>query len=111
MEAFLLQIVVVGLLLYVVSRIVPGIEIDGVGHALLAGLVLGIVNALIRPLLVILTLPITILTLGLFLLVINALLLRLAAALVPGMRVRSFGAAFIGALLLSIFSFGATLIM
>lgn len=111
MEAFLLQIVVVGLLLYVVSRIVPGIEIDGVGHALLAGLVLGIVNALIRPLLVFLTLPITILTLGLFLLVINALLLRLAAAMVPGMRVRSFGAAFIGALLLSIFSFGATLIM
>jgi putative membrane protein len=111
MEALLIQIVVVGLLLYVIARIVPGIEIDGVGHALLAGLVLGIINALVRPLLVILTLPITILTLGLFLLVINALLLRLAAAIVPGMRVRSFGAAFIGALLLSIFSFGATLIM
>ena len=110
MEVFILQVVVVGLLLYVVSKIVPGIEIDGVGHALLAGLVLGIVNALIRPLLVILTLPITILTLGLFLLVINALMLRLAAALVPGVRVRSFGAAFLGALLLSIFSFGATLL-
>jgi len=109
-EVFILQVVVVGLLLYVVSKIVPGIEIDGVGHALLAGLVLGIVNALIRPLLVILTLPITILTLGLFLLVINALMLRLAAALVPGVRVRSFGAAFLGALLLSIFSFGATLL-
>jgi len=73
--------------------------------------VLGIVNALIRPLLVFLTLPITILTLGLFLLVINALLLKLAAALVPGFRVRGFGAAFLGALLLSVFSFGATLIM
>jgi putative membrane protein len=111
MEVFLLQIVVIGLLLWVVARIVPGIEIDGVGHALLAGLVLGVINALIRPLLVLLTLPITVLTLGLFLLVINALLLRLAAAIVPGMRVHGFGAAFLGALLLSIFSFGATLII
>jgi putative membrane protein len=111
MEIFIIQTVVVGLLLYVVARLVPGMEVDGVGHALLAGLVLGIVNALIRPLLVFLTLPITILTLGLFLLVINALLLKLAAALVPGFRVRGFGAAFLGALLLSVFSFGATLIM
>lgn len=111
MEVFLVQVLVVGLLLYLVARIVPGIEVDGVGHALLAGLVLGVINALIRPLLVLLTLPITVLTLGLFLLVINALLLRLAAALVPGLRVRSFGAALLGALLLSIFSFGATLVL
>lgn len=111
MEIFIVQTVVVGLLLYVVAKLVPGMEVDGVGHALLAGLVLGIVNALIRPLLVFLTLPITILTLGLFLLVINALLLKLAAALVPGFRVRGFVAAFLGALLLSVFSFGATLIM
>jgi len=111
MEVFLVQVLVVGLLLYLVARIVPGIEVDGVGHALFAGLVLGVINALIRPLLVLLTLPITVLTLGLFLLIINALLLRLAAALVPGLRVRSFGAAFLGALLLSIFSFGATLVL
>lgn len=110
MEVFILQIVVVGLLLYVVARIVPGIEVDGVVQALLAGLVLGIVNALVRPVLVFLTLPISILTLGLFLVVINALMLKLTAALVPGLRVRSFGAAFLGAVLLSIFSFGATLI-
>jgi len=110
MEAILIQVVVVGLLLWVVAKIVPGIEVAGVGHALLAGLVLGIINALIKPLLVILTLPITVLTLGLFLLVINALLLRLAAAIVPGFEVRGFGAAFLGALLLSIFSFGATLV-
>ena len=110
MEVFILQIVVVGLLLYVVAKLVPGIEVDGIGHALLAGLALGIVNALVRPLLVFLTLPISILTLGLFLLVINALMLKLTAALVPGLRVRSFGAAFLGAVLLSIFSFGATLI-
>ena len=110
MELFLVQIVVVGLLLYVVAKIVPGMAVDGVGHALLAGLVLGIVNALVRPLLVFLTLPITIITLGLFLLVINALMLKLAAALVPGLHVRGFGAALLGALLLSVLSFGATLI-
>ena len=111
MEVFLIQVIVVGLLLWVVARIVPGVEVDGVGHALVAGLVLGVINALVRPLLVILTLPITILTLGLFLLIINAILLKLAAALVPGFRVQGFLPAVLGALLLSIFSFGATLVM
>jgi len=110
-EVFLIQVIVVGLLLWVVARIVPGVEVDGVGHALVAGLVLGVINALVRPLLVILTLPITILTLGLFLLIINAILLKLAAALVPGFRVQGFLPAVLGALLLSIFSFGATLVM
>ncbi len=110
MEIFVVQVIVVGLLLYVVARVVPGIEVDGVGHALLAGLVLGIVNALVRPLLVFLSLPITVLTLGLFLLVINALLLKLTAALAPGLRLKSFGAALLGALLLSVLSFGATLL-
>lgn len=111
MEVFLIQIVVVGILLYLVAKIVPGIEIDGCGYALLAGLILGIINALVRPLLVLLTLPVTILTLGLFLFVINALMLKLAAALAPGFRVRGFGAALLGALLLSIFSFGVTLVI
>jgi len=103
-------VIVVGLLLYVVAKLVPGMEVDGLGHALLAGLVLGIVNALVRPLLVFLSLPITVLTLGLFLLVINALLLKLTAALAPGLHVKSFGAALLGALLLSVLSFGATLL-
>jgi len=103
-------VIVVGLLLYVVAKLVPGMEVDGLGHALLAGLVLGIVNALVRPLLVFLSLPITVLTLGLFLLVINAFLLRLTAALVPGLHVKSFVAALLGALLLSVLSFGATLL-
>lgn len=110
MELFVIQIVVVALLLLLVARIVPGIEVGGIGSALLAGLVLGVINALLKPLLVLLTLPITVLTLGLFLLVINALLLRLAAAIVPGFRIAGFLPAFWGALLLSIFSFGLTLI-
>ena len=110
MEAFLFHVVVVGFLLWLVAKIVPGIEVDGVGHALMAGLVLGVVNALLKPLLVVLTLPITIVTLGLFMLVINALLLKLVAALVPGLRVRCFWDALLGAFLLSIFSFGSTLV-
>lgn len=110
MELFVIQIVVVAVLLLIVARILPGIEIDGCLSALLAGLALGVINALLKPLLVLLTLPITVLTLGLFLLVINALLLRLAAAIVPGFRVSGFMPAFWGALLLSIFSFGLTLI-
>lgn len=111
MELFIIQILVVAILLLVVARIVPGIEVDGFVNALLAGLALGVINALLKPLLLVLTLPITVLTLGLFLLVINALLLRLAAAVVPGFRVSGFAAAFWGALLLSIFSFGLTLIL
>jgi putative membrane protein len=109
-ELILFQVVVVGLLLMLVARIVPGIEVDGVGTAFLAGLVMGLINFFLRPILVLLGLPFIILTLGLFLLVINALLLMLAAAIVPGFRVRGFGAALLGSLLLSIFSFGATLI-
>lgn len=110
MGLFIIQIVVVAILLLIVARIVPGIQVDGFANALLAGLALGVINALLKPLLLVLTLPITVLTLGLFLLVINALLLRLAAAVVPGFRVSGFVPAFWGALLLSIFSFGLTLI-
>jgi len=111
MEYFLIQALFVGFLLYVVARIVPGMEIDGCLTAILAGLVLGIINALLKPLLLLLTLPITILTLGLFLLVVNALLLWLASAFVPGFKVRGFGPALLGALLLSLFSFGITLVI
>lgn len=92
MEIFLVQTLVVALLLLLIARVVRGIEVDGFGQALLAGLILGLVNALVRPVLVFLTLPVTILTLGLFLLVINALMLRLTAAVVPGMHVKGFDA-------------------
>ena len=109
MELFIIQTLVVAVLLLLVAKLVPGVEVDGFANALLAGLVRGVVNALLKPVLVILTLPITVLTLGVFLLVINALLLRLAAALVPGFHVRGCWPALFGALLLSVFSFGLTL--
>ena len=72
MKGFLLRVLIVALGLWVASAIVPGVEIDDAGTLLIAALLLGIVNAFVRPVLVILTLPLTILTLGLFLLVINA---------------------------------------
>jgi putative membrane protein len=88
-------------ILLVVARFIPGIEIDGWGSALIGAVVLGLVNAFVRPLLIFFTLPITILTLGLFLLIINALMLSLVAGLVPGIRIAGFGSALVGSLLLT----------
>jgi len=89
---------------WVVAHIVPGISVSGPTAALIAAAVIGLVNATLGLLLKILTFPLTILTLGLFWFVINALMLELAAAFVRGFQVRSFAAAFIGAILLSIVS-------
>ena len=85
MKDLLVHLVVSALLLALVDYFIDGITIAGFGNALIAAIALGIVNALIRPILVVLTLPITVLTLGLFLLVINALMILLAAAVVPGL--------------------------
>ena len=90
------------LALYLVTRILPGFQVDDFGSALIAVIIIGLVNALVKPLFIILTLPATILTLGLFLLVINALMLMLASSFTPGFRVDGFGTALIGSILLSI---------
>jgi putative membrane protein len=102
MAAFLLHLLLTAALLLVVARVVRGVEVKGFGSALIGALVLGVVNALVRPILVLLTFPLTIVTLGLFLLVINALMLWVVAAVVRGMRVQGFGAAFVGSLLLTV---------
>jgi putative membrane protein len=102
MIGFIVHLLVSAVLLLFIGRIVKGIEFRTLGAALLAALVLGVANAIIRPLLVILTFPITILTLGLFLLVINALMLMLTAAIVPNFRIKGFLPALIGALILSV---------
>ena len=88
--------------LLIVAYLIPGIEIRGLGTALIAPIVIGLVNATIGFILKILTLPLTVLTLGLFWLVINALMLQLAAALVPGFFVSGFWSAFFGAIILSL---------
>lgn len=88
--------------LLLVAYLYPGVTVASFWAAMLAALVLGLVNALIRPLLVLLTLPVTVLTLGLFLFVINALMFWLAAEIVSGFRVTGFWAALIGSVLYSL---------
>jgi len=94
--------------LLLLSYLLPGVEVDGFLAALAMALVLGLVNAVLRPLLVLLTLPITLLTLGLFVLVINGLLFALAAYLVPGFHVSGLLTGIAGALLYSLFSWAAS---
>ncbi|MHB9143784.1 MAG: phage holin family protein [Symbiobacteriia bacterium] len=90
----------IGLIL--TAMIVPGIRVDGFGAALLAALIIGVLNAIVRPILIILTLPVTILTLGLFLLVVNGITLRLATWFVGGFHVAGWWAAIAGAIVLTI---------
>ena len=96
------------LALYLTAALLPGLQLRGLGATLVAAAILGIVNAIIRPLLVLLTLPLNILTLGLFTFVINALMLLLTSAVVPGFVIRGFGSAILGAIVLSIISFVLT---
>ena len=85
--------------LLAVTYLLPSIQVSGFGTALVAALVLGFINTLVRPVLTILTLPITVLTLGIFYLVLNGLLFWLASALLPGFDVAGFGSALVGAIL------------
>ncbi len=90
--------------LFALPYLMQSIRVESFGAALVAALVLGLVNTLIRPILVLLTLPVTVLTLGLFIFVINALLFWLVANFVSGFQVTGFWAAFGGAILYSIIS-------
>jgi putative membrane protein len=99
----LLNWILSALAVWIVARIVPGIYVSGLGAALIAALVIGFINATIGALLKILTFPLTLITLGLFWFIINALMLKLASALLaPRFEVRTFFAAFIGAIVLSL---------
>lgn len=102
----LIKWLVLSLIIMFVGWIVPGITISSFATALVASIVIALVNIVIKPVLVFLTLPINILTLGLFILVINALLFMFVAYLVPGVEVDGFWSAFLGALILSILSIG-----
>lgn len=102
MNRFLIRWLINTVGIVLVAHLMPGIDVDGLLPAVVAGLVLGIVNAIVRPILVILTLPITLLTLGVFLLVINGLMLYLVGGVVEGFHVSGFWSAFFGALLLSL---------
>ena len=102
MLVFLEHLIVTAALLLLVSNLVRGIYVQDFGSALVGALVLGFVNAVVRPLMVLLTMPFTILTFGFFLLVVNALMLWLMAALVSGIRVQGFGPALLGSLALKL---------
>ena len=102
MLRLLLHWIVNAIALLIVSRIVPGFQVATLGAALIAVIVIGLLNATLGLLLKIVTLPLGILTLGIFFLVINAFILKLASGVVPGFAVRTFGAAFIGAIVLAL---------
>jgi putative membrane protein len=101
---FLVHWLIVGVALWVTTQVVGGVHVSSMQVLVLSALVLGLVNALVRPVLTILTLPLTIITLGLFYLVVNGLAFGLAAALVRGFSVDGFGSAVLGALVVSIVS-------
>lgn len=88
--------------LAIVAFLLPGVRVKSLGSLLLAALILGLVNALIRPILWLLTLPLTVLTFGLFALVINALMIWFTAAVVKGFDVDGFGSALLAALLMAL---------
>jgi putative membrane protein len=90
--------------LLLMPYILPAVQVRDFGSALIAALVLGLLNAIVRPILVVLTLPVTMLTLGLFIVVINGLMFWLASRLLDGFQVASFGWAIIAALLFSLIS-------
>lgn len=104
MRNFLIHWLITAGALAVAAKLIPGIQVGSLFVLLLSALVLGVVNAIVRPVLTILTLPITIITLGLFYLVVNGMAFGIAAALVPGFRVASLGSAVGGALIVSLVS-------
>lgn len=90
--------------LLLVAKVIPGIQLDGIKTALLVAIVIGLINIFIKPLIMLLALPINILTLGFFTLIVNALMLWLSAAIVAGFEINGFWAAFLGSISLSALS-------
>ena len=102
MKGFVFRLVITGLGLWAAETIVPGVRIDGWGNLVVAALLLGIVNAVIRPVILILTLPLTVLTLGLFIFIVNGISFYLVAWLVPGFSVSGLGAAVLGSIVVAL---------
>jgi putative membrane protein len=97
---FLISILLNALSFYIGSRLISGIELHGIWAAIIAGILLGVANITIKPILNLIALPVTILTLGLFILIINAIVLLLVSYFVPGFVIINFGAAFLLGILL-----------
>ena len=102
MNGIILRTLIIMLGLFLASSIVPGVQITGTGTFILAALLLGLVNAFVRPVAILLTLPLTIVTLGLFLFVLNAAMFGLVAALLDSFLVAGFWSAIFGAIVVSV---------
>ncbi len=109
MMGLVIRTLVSALGLWLAAALVPGITVEGGWTLLGAALLLGIVNAVVRPLLIVFTLPITVVTLGFFLLVINAAMLGLVAWLLAGFAIAGFGSALLGAIVVGLVGWGAAL--
>jgi len=102
MHSFAVRWVTTALAIGIVAQVLPGIRVDSVWAAIVAALLLGLVNVTLRPILLLLTLPLTLVTLGLFALVVNGAMLALVASVVKGIHVAGFGSAVLGAILISL---------
>jgi len=105
MKNFLIKTLIIAAAVVLASYVLPGVEVDRFTTALLVALVLSVLNFFIKPLLIILTLPITVLTFGLFLFIVNAIIILLAGKLVSGFRVDSIGWALLFSILLAFFTY------
>jgi len=102
LRGFVLRLAISAFGLWLAAKIVPGMHLEGLGTLVAAALLLGVVNAIVRPLAILLTLPFTLITLGLFLLVINAAMLGLVATLLDGFALAGFGSALLGSIVVSL---------
>ena len=107
-SGFIVRMLITAFALWLAQALIPGVIFTDAGSLFLAALLLGIVNAIVRPILIVLTLPITILTLGLFLLVINAAMLTLVARLMSGFELAGFGSAILASIVVSLTSWAAS---
>jgi putative membrane protein len=108
MRGFLVRLLITALGLWVADQLLAGIAFDSTGALIVSALLLGVVNAVIRPIILILTLPLTVLTLGLFILIVNGISLALVGWLVPGFHIAGLGAATVGAVIVGLTSWAAS---
>lgn len=108
MKGFFLRLLITALGLWVADQLLSGITITGTGSLIISALLLGIVNAVIRPIILILTLPLTVITLGFFVLIVNGISLGIAAWLVPGFHIAGLWSATIGAIIVGLTSWAAS---
>ena len=108
MRGFLVRLLITALGLWVADQLLAGLTFDSTGALIVSALLLGVVNAVIRPIILILTLPLTVLTLGFFILIVNGISLALVAALVPGFHVEGLFSATVGAIIVGLTSWAAS---